>query len=208
MAKASSSANQAGALRSLITGASAAKSRALAPAAQLVQLHLTALTNTQDPGAARYAALAQTISSSQANLRNPVTASAENFVVHGSIVDETGAPRADCSLVVTDAGTAISSKLGPQQANADGYASVVLRAAEFPTIVNGTEPVFVSVLDERGRQVYAPGDGVAAKTNAILAFRVVVPRVAATAVPSPRSKPVPAKKTVAPVKAAPKVKKS
>jgi hypothetical protein len=208
MAKSSSSSDQAGALRSLITDASAAKSRALAPAAKLVQLHLTALTNAQDAGVARYQALAQTISSSQAKLRNPATATTETFVVHGIIVDETGAPRTDCSLVVTDAGTAISSKLGPQQANADGYASVVLRAAEYPTVVNGTEPVFVSVLDDRGRQVYAPGDGVAAKTNTILTFRVVVPRVAASAPPSPTAEPAPAKKTVAKATAAQKVKKS
>jgi hypothetical protein len=208
MAKSSSSSDQAGALRSLITDASAVKSRALAPAAKLVQLHLTALTNAQDAGVARYQALAQTISSSQAKLRNPATATAETFVVHGIIVDETGAPRTDCSLVVTDAGTAISSKLGPQQANADGYASVVLRAAEYPTIVNGTEPVFVSVLDDRGRQVYAPGDGVAAKTNTILTFRVVVPRVASNAEPPPAAKPAPTKKTVAGATAAQKVKKS
>jgi hypothetical protein len=208
MAKTSSSADQAGALSSLINGASAAQARALAPAGQLVQLHLTALTNAKVAETTRYAALAQRISASQAKLRNPATATAETFVVHGSIVDETGAPRADCSLVVTDAGTAISSKLGPQQANADGYASVVLRAAEFPTIVNGPEPVFVSVLDDRGRQVYAPDDGVAAKANAILTFRVMVPRVAAKAAPAPAAPALKAKKTVAPATAAPKVKKS
>lgn len=181
MSKSSASTDQAGALRSLLTDVNSAKSRALAPAAKLVQMRITALTNANDAGAARYQALAQTISTTQGTLRNPATATTETFVVHGLIVDETGAPRADCSLVVTDAGTAISSKIGPQQANADGYASVVLRAAEFPTIVNGKEPVFVSVLDEAGRQVYAPGDGVAAKTNAIVTFRVVVPRDTANA---------------------------
>ena len=177
MSKSTAASDQsAGVLRSLLTDANSAKVRALAPAAKVVQLRLAALTNANDASASRFQALAQTISTAQGRLRNPATATAETFVVHGLIVDETGAPRTDCSLVVTDAGTAVSSKIGPQRSNADGYASVVLRAAEFPTIVNGAEPVFISVLDDAGRQVYAPGDAVAAKSNAVVTFRVVVPR--------------------------------
>jgi len=169
-------ADRAGALRTLASELTRVKTRALGPVGSVVKTGLTALTNAKAPNAARYQALARKISTAQATIRNQAVVTPDSFLVQGQIVDETGAPRTDCSLVVADAGQAVSSKIGPQKANADGFASVLLRAAEFPGVVNGSEPVFVSVLDGQGRQVYAPSTAVAAKSGLAITFRAVVPK--------------------------------
>jgi len=96
-------------------------------------------------------------------------------VIQGLFVNETGQPRPDCSLVATDAGDVLSSKLHPQRANADGYATLVLRAQEFPTVVGGTVPIFISVIDSTGSQVYAPTASITAKAGTVALFRAVIP---------------------------------
>jgi hypothetical protein len=154
------------------------KLKALEPAARYAQLKLSALKSGQS-SSDRTANLVQSIATTRAALNNPAPVSPETFVVHGAIVDENGKPRTDCSLAVTDAGTVVSSKLGPQKANTDGYATAVLRAAEFPSVIDGTTPIFVSVTDGEGRQVFAPAKAVTAKPGGVATFRAVVPRTPA-----------------------------
>jgi hypothetical protein len=157
----------------------AAKTRAGATTAAATTSSGTSTTATTTATTAatattRYQALSQTLTQTKAAIKNVPQVSSETFVIQGLFVNETGQPRPDCSLVATDAGDVLSSKLHPQRANADGYATLVLRAQEFPTVVNGTVPIFVSVIDSTGSQVYAPTTPITAKSGTVAVFRAVI----------------------------------
>jgi hypothetical protein len=137
-----------------------------------------AAATTAQTDTTRYQALSQTLTRAQGAIKNAPQPSSETFVIQGQFVNENGQPRPDCSLVATDAGDVLSSKLHPQRANADGYATLVLRALEFPTVVDGTVPIFVSVIDSTGSQVYAPASPITAKGGTVALFRAVIPGTA------------------------------
>ncbi len=165
-------------LRRAPTSAATASATTTTTTTKNVTAATAAAVETAPTDTARYQALSQTLTQAQAAIKNAPQPSAETFVIQGLFVNETGQPRPDCSLVATDSGEVLSSKLHPQRANADGYATLVLRAQEFPTVVGGTVPIFVSVIDATGSQVYAPSTPISAKAGAVAVFRAVIPGTA------------------------------
>jgi hypothetical protein len=157
----------------------------LAPVAAALQARTNALKAADSPKLAQYSALSASLALAQAATRNKPQVSPDTYVVQAAIVNELNQPRTDCSLVLTDPGDVLGSKTRPQLANADGYATILLRKGEFPTIVDGTAPVYVRVIDGAGREVFWPTTPLTAKSGTAAVFRVVVPGQPLTVKPRP-----------------------
>lgn len=111
----------------------------------------------------------------RARIANQPEVSPETFVVHGNVVDASGAAVTGFKMILSDASGTLEQRLQPQPSNADGYMTLTLRAGEFPEIVGKQADVFVRVVDAAGAEVYAPPQGVAAGAGKLATFTATVP---------------------------------
>jgi hypothetical protein len=111
----------------------------------------------------------------RARIANQPEVSPETFVVHGNVIDASGAAATGYKMILSDASGTLEQRLQPQPSNADGYMTLTLRAGEFPEIVGKQADVFVRVVDTAGTEVYAPPQGVAAGAGKLATFTATVP---------------------------------
>jgi hypothetical protein len=99
------------------------------------------------------------------------------FVIHGNVIDPTGAPVSGYRMQLSTA-SRVLDKIAPVAANSDGFVTVTLRTEEYPEIFKPDQPVLVRIIDNSGAEVYAPPKGVNAADGTMAVFTVVVPAAA------------------------------
>jgi len=100
-------------------------------------------------------------------------ASANTFVVFGHVEDSQGKPLADYELSLENSAKGARSSLISARSDAQGYFTLTLRTTEFAEFVKNETPLFLTVADPKGREVFAPTAPLQIQAGNIAVFAVV-----------------------------------
>jgi protocatechuate 3,4-dioxygenase beta subunit len=82
------------------------------------------------------------------------------FILHGRIVDAAGNPVPKATVSLTDAQGLANKLIKPVKTDENGFYTITLRAGEYPDLVKADEPLFVTVVDAKKRELAKPPDAI------------------------------------------------
>jgi hypothetical protein len=140
-------------------------------------LHAAAKTAPTLTGIARraelYQSLASSIGAARLDFSRLPKASADAFVLHGQVLDSTGAPRDDASVSLSDASGTVDRRLPAARTDDNGYYTITLRVGEFPELEAGRTHLFVSIVDDDDREIAKPTQPVMFQPGRVAVMPVV-----------------------------------
>jgi hypothetical protein len=109
---------------------------------------------------AKFSALVKDVQNVQLAISRQPKAIRDAFILHGRIVDAAGNPVAKATVTLTDAQRLANKLVKPVKTDENGFYTITLRAGEYPDLVKADEPLFVTVMDAKNKELAKPPDGI------------------------------------------------
>jgi hypothetical protein len=128
---------------------------------------------TQQDRLAYFQGLSTSFGAMVAHEQHFPVASDSTYVLFGRVEDAQGQPLPNYQLALENVGQAAKGRISSVRSDAQGYFSLTLRVAEFPNFIKNKTPIFLTITDPQGREVFTPTDPLQMEAGKITVFTAV-----------------------------------